>query len=528
MLKKILLILLFVFWALPALAETIWDTAWVRRYSGSADREDVPSAIAVDSLGNIYVTGYSRHHNCTPYDADWVTMKYDPNGTELWVSTYNGPADDDDHAWDLALDDLGNVYVTGSSFGLGTSYDYATIKYDSSGTKIWESRYNGPDDHWDMPCAVAVDDSGNVYVTGSSVGSGGYITGYDYATVKYDGNGNELWVQRYNGPKDLLDAPYGLALDATGGVCVTGISFDSAAAGLLYKSAYATLKYDTSGNRIWIRRYNGPTNTLDGASGIATDGLGNVYVTGFSDGTGTWLDYAPLKYDSSGNEVWVRRYAGLGEDALDEASAITVDASNNVYVTGYSRHSHNLPDDNSDWATVKYTASGDEVWVKRYSGPDALDDEANAIAVSGSGNIYVTGFTCRRTTSRDYTTIAYGQDGTELWLLEYDGPANGVDEALAIAVDGLGNVYVTGSSFDEGTHRDFATIKYLQALRGDMDGDQLIDIQDIAHLITYLYQNGSAPQPLEAGNANCDELVDLTDVLHLINYVLKEGPPPDC
>src|SRR4030066_122416 len=88
---------------------------------------------------------------------------------EAWVASYNGPGNYDDYASALAVDASGNVYVTGRSWS-GTSYDYATIKYDSNGDTLWVRRYNGPGNGFDEAIALAVDNSGNVYVTGHSTG----------------------------------------------------------------------------------------------------------------------------------------------------------------------------------------------------------------------------------------------------------------------------------------------------------------------------------------------------------------------
>nr|NIU38672.1 hypothetical protein [Candidatus Bathyarchaeota archaeon]NIV43626.1 hypothetical protein [Candidatus Bathyarchaeota archaeon] len=114
----------------------------------------------------------------------------EPEGAnaELWVARYNGPGNGCDRAYALAVDGSENVYVTGYSYGSVTNLDYATVKYDSEGNELWAARYNGPGNGHDRAFALAVDGSGNVYVTGYSVGSG---TSTDYATVKYDSEGNE-------------------------------------------------------------------------------------------------------------------------------------------------------------------------------------------------------------------------------------------------------------------------------------------------------------------------------------------------
>ena len=399
MTKKLLLLVVLLFVSVPAFAQSV-DTAWVRRYSGPGNFEDMARAIAVDGSGNVYVTGWSTG-SVTHFD--YATIKYYPNGDTAWVRRYNGPANDYDLASAIAVDSSGNVYVTGSSYGIGTSSDYATIKYYPNGDTAWVRRYNGPGNSSDQAHAIAIDGSGNVYVTGGSFG-------IDYATIKYDPAGTQLWVQRYNGPG----------------------------------------------------------NSSDEARAIAVDGSGNVYVTGRSGGIGTAADYATIKYDSQGNELWVRRYNGAG-NSDDEAYAIAIDGSGNVYVTGSSIGSATY----SDYATIKYDPAGTQLWVKRYNGPGNYSDDASAIAVDGSGNVYVTGGSWGSGTGWDYTTIKYDPQGNELWVKRYNGPVNSSDLANAIAVDGSGYVYVTGRSY--GRDWDYATIKYRQGT-GMISGTKFYDV----------------------------------------------------
>jgi uncharacterized delta-60 repeat protein len=429
---------------------------WVAVYNGGYG-SDIAYAVAVDGLGNVYVTGFSvGPGTCGIVCNDYATIKYDASGEQQWVARYNGPANDDDHASAIAVDASGNVYVTGSSIGTAwPDYDYATVKYDSSGNQLWVARYNGAPGDFDFGNAIAVDTSGNVYVTGGSFGSG---TGFDYATIKYDASGNQLWVERYNGPGNDEDEAVGIAVDTSGNVYVTGYSAGSGT-GLL---DYATIKYDASGNQLWVERYNGPGNGTDNANAMAIDASGNVYVTGFSDGgLHTGFDYTTVKYDTSGQEQWVARYNGPASDD-DEAYAIAVDASGNVYVTGLSVGSGTQ----EDYATIKYDASGTEEWVARYDGPVNLNDDARAIAVDASGNVYVTGFSVGSGTGFDYATAKYNSSGQEQWVARNDGPASLDDQAYAIAVDASGNVYVTGyGTVDPITLRtDYITIKYSQSI----------------------------------------------------------------
>jgi hypothetical protein len=367
-----------------------------------------------------------------------------------WVTRYNGPGNTDDIAYALTIDDAGNVYVTGWSWGSSGGYAYATIKYDSSGAEQWVARYSGPaaeGNNWDYAYALAVDNTGNVYVTGWSEGPG---SGDDYATVKYDSSGIEQWVVRYNGPVNGDDEAYAIAVDDAGNVYVTGWSEGS---GTGYD--YATVKYDSSGAEQWVARYDGSGSGVDWACALAVDGAGNVYVTGWSWGTGSGDDYATVKYDSLGDEEWSTRYYGLGND-MDRARAIVVDDVGNVYVTGESWGAGT----EHDYATVRYVFTGAERWVARYDGPDRGWDYAHSLAVDDAGNVYVTGESWGAGTGLDYATVQYDSSGAEQWVARYDGPDNDDDVAYALAIDNGGNVYVTGWSDGIGTGKDYATIKY--------------------------------------------------------------------
>jgi len=299
---------------------TFGHEEWVAIYSqpmgiGAA------AAIAVDHSGNVYVTGTSGTFGST--DNDYATIKYDSSGQQQWVARYNGPGNSSDAATAIAVDDSGNVYVTGTS-----GDDYATVKYDSSGQQQWVMRYNGPGNSGDNAVALALDSSANVYVTGASTGSG---TGTDYATVKYDNSGQQQWVARYNGTGNAGDGPAGMAIDRSGNVYVTGTSFGSRGISI---SQFATIKYDNSGNQQWVATYDGPGNGSE-AAGVGIDRSGNVYVTGRTLGLDNVWNYATVKYNSGGQQEWATLYRAA-ESAGDFATAIAVVSSGNVYVTGTS------------------------------------------------------------------------------------------------------------------------------------------------------------------------------------------------
>jgi len=330
---------------------------WVRQYgSGLAPGIDRANAIAVDGAGNVYVTGGSSG---SPFSADYFTIKYNTAGNQLWTARYNGPSQGDDIATALAVDAAGNVYVTGFSYGAGTSGDYTTLKYNSSGVQQWAARYNGPVNGPDLASSLAVDAAGNVYVTGASFGAG---AGFDYATVKYNSAGAQQWVARYNGPANLDDQASRIALSGAGNIYIAGQSEN---ADMTFD--YATIKYNAAGVQQWIARYDGPANSNDEGAALAVDGAENVYVTGGSESASTSSDYATIKYNSAGTQQWVARYDGPDNDS-DAATALTLDGAGNVYVTGTSSGSGT----GDDYATIKYNTAGVEQWVARYNGPPRL------------------------------------------------------------------------------------------------------------------------------------------------------------
>ncbi len=419
---------------------------WTNRYNDLTNGTSWAVAIAVDDSGNVFVTGYSEGDGSP---TDYSTVAYSGAGVPLWTNRYNGPANGYDEACAVAVDSSGNVFVTGYSQSDGgpSDYDYATVAYSNAGVPLWTNRYDGPANNDDRACALAVDSVGNVFVTGSSVGSNG---DYDYATVAYSNAGVPLWTNRYDAANGY-DAARRLAVDWNGNVIVSGASLIGT------NLDYATIAYSNAGLPLWTNRYDGPGHNDDEVSAIAVDYNGNVFVTGLS-WSGTNWDYATVAYSVAGVPLWTNRYDGPG-NSYDGASGIAVDSAGNVFVTGDSVGMGS----SWDYATVAYSGAGVSLWTNRYNGPGNDDDEPVAVVVDRSGNVFVTGISTGSTGDLDYATLAYSGAGAPLWINRYNGPGNHNDYARAMAVDRSGNVFVTGASDRSTTfpaHYDFATIKY--------------------------------------------------------------------
>jgi uncharacterized delta-60 repeat protein len=431
---------------------------WSAVYNGLLDSADAAADIAVDGNGNVYVTGYSSGSLTF---TDYLTVKYTPSGIQVWEKRYNGTGSLFDEAKAIAVDSLGNVYVTGFSYGLLSLADIVTIKYDSSGNQLWLNRYNSASNLLDAGADIAVDNSGNVYVTGSSLG---LLSLEDFITIKYSPSGTIQWTDIYDGGLLRSDNAAALVLTSTGDVVVTGSCISGI---LLGNNDYTTIKYNSaSGSRSWISSYDGPANNEDKAFGIAVDDEDNIIVSGSSrsGSSASSEDYATVKYDgTSGNDMWVSRYNGPG-NSEDKAYSIVVDDEDNIIVSGSSRSSSSAGSE--DYATVKYNKdSGSQMWASRYNGPGNSEDKAYSIVVDDEDNIIVTGSSRSDAFagSEDYATVKYNNNnGNPVWVARYDGAGNNTDAAHSMVIDPSNKIIITGFSKHSALlgAEDYLTIKY--------------------------------------------------------------------
>jgi len=352
-----------------------FNELWVQRYEGT--ETDRVYDLAVDSSGDVYITGYTEGTN----DADCLTVKYDgDDGTQLWAMTYDGTGNDADVARSMVLDETGYIYIAGFTVSATTDIDYLTIKYDcSDGTQMWVRTYdNAVVSQSDEAYAIAIDGGGDVYVTGTSYGDS---TSGDYATVKYTSSGVEQWVQRYDGAASEFDRARAMVVDSSGDIYVTGHTRGNDG-----KDDCTTVMYNTDGNEQWVRVYDGDIAKHHVGQGIAMYGDEGIYVVGYGVGADDKNDCVVIKYGSSGTEQWSARYDGdTGGDHYGDA--LVVDGDGNVYVVGSGEGASG----DSDYIAVKYDANGNELWDMEYDGLGG-NDYAQAVTLDGNGNIYMTGF----------------------------------------------------------------------------------------------------------------------------------------
>ena len=515
---------------------------WIARIASI--QLDIGYGVATDSSGNVYVTGSGGsgavvtafNANGTAFPTtlanaggnDAFIAKYSTDGAVSWVARVASTGLDT--GFGIATDTLGGVYVVGqggsatvtafsaggvgfpstlSNVGLGDAF---IVKYNTDGAVQWTAKVGST--QADLGYAIATDNSGNVYVTGQG-GSGVIVrafnaNGTQFATTLANSGGTDAFIVKYNTDGAVqwvarvassgTDFGRGITTDdagdvyiiGQGGVSVSVTAFNSNgnAFGTPIANSGNTdafiVKYNTSGAVVWVARV--ASSGADIGYSIATDGSGNVYVTGQggsnvvvtafnANGTafGTTLpntgsnDAFVVKYNTSGTVQWVTRLASNNQDI---GYSIWVDDNSNIYTTGqfnggaFSIYGQSvglfstITTTSRDAIIVKYNTNGAPQWVARVA--STATDIGYGIATDSSGNVYVTGeggdgvvVRAFNANGTQFGTLIGNSGGTEVFIVKYDTSGSvqwvarvsstAFDSGRAIATDSSGNVYVTGN-----------------------------------------------------------------------------------
>lgn len=368
---------------------------WEVAYNGPQNGFDTAASLVVDMSGNVYVAGTS-YASPAYYTSGWATVvKYSPTGEQLWATRYADSAYGSGSCG-IDVDAAGSVYVTLNTIydyaWSSNAIDGAVVKYDANGIRKWKILLNDYAYGDDFAAKILVK-NGFVYASATLDGQDhGYGDNYrNSALWKITLNGQIVWKTRFDGGG--ADYASDFTVDGQDNVYVASIS-DRLLPGygylMPYAYDYATTKFDANGQQVWSSRYNNDSdNMIDNhqPSSIAVDAAGNVFVTGTSPGSGTGTDIATLKYNGAdGTRLWVDRYNGTA-NGDETGGTVLIDDDGNALVTGTSRNSES----DLDFTAIKYTTDGVRQSTSLYGKAAAVNETVSATALDQNGDLLLTG-----------------------------------------------------------------------------------------------------------------------------------------
>lgn len=351
----------------------------------------------------------------------------------------------DDYSEDIALDNSGNTYVVGTSFN-GTQFNVVTIKYDSDGNEVWNETHDGPASGLDEAVGIVLDGNNDVIIAGQHQVGG---TDFDVFAKKLDGaTGATEWTYTYPGTGNF-DIVRSISVDGNNNIILAGGLENGGT-----NTSFITLSIDPSGGLNWANTYANST-ARDFASAVTVDASNNVYVTGESENGGDGLDYYTIKYNSGGSMLWQRRLDGLGFS--DRPYAIEVANDGSVYIVGVSYRG--LQDDD-DILLAKYDNVGNFQWDVVVGGTeDGGSDRARSVNTDLLNNVYITGSIKNVGNGEDFYVARYFPNGAQDWSYLYQGSSNGFDEAKDLRINPDYEIYVSGYSNLSGQSDDYFTVR---------------------------------------------------------------------
>lgn len=459
---------------------------WARTLNnGGNDRAE---DLDVDSKGNCYVIG--RSSNGT--NNDMRTVKYSAAGQQLFSVAYDYIEDDRGDLIDVAAD--GSFVIGGRSdisIGLLVNYDAVIVKYSITGAPVWTKMYGNPQKTDDNISGLNLLDDGRVLICGSAVQSISTPDLFNEFVAMYASAGNNLWVYTYAGNPNFDDQAkaciyysaqlFGVVGFSEGpnqqsnanvlwindaGALVQSASFDGIGDnrenirkmiqdknGNIYLSGYAVNKFrdrdillaklNSLGDTIWTRSISGTLNGSDDeASGLLLDQQGNICISGSVKNSGSSSDIMLLKFDPNGTLLWQATYDSPFSES-DRSFDMTVDAADNLFVTGKSDINNSPLVLDDEIITIKYNSAGVRQWVSTYKGSSGID-RGRIIKTLSNGNVNVVGW-IRNIDHDDLIVIQYNTAGTEVWHQITSGPFKGNFNPRDAILDANGNLIVTGN-----------------------------------------------------------------------------------
>jgi len=368
--------------------QLIWQTT----FGSGLGQVDQAFDVHPTGEGGAFVAGYIAADETGARDG-WLA-RYDAEGMIAWQHTLVGPGGGNDEIRAVAQDADGNVFAAGYTSGpKGQGLDAFVARYDAEGVEVWSTRFNGPDSRTDVFDAMTIDADGNLVVGGYSQST---VSSNDVFLRKLDpADGSPLWSRVFPGPNGGADLVWDVGVSPAGHIYAAGYQEGPAGEG---RNAWLA-KYDTDGNEIWSRSFNGPESLDDQLIGLAVVGEDDVVVSGHENGAEYPWRAIVRRYDGLGMIVWTDRYAGgTGEGA--HAFGMSADPDDGqLIMTGGERI-----DGVRHLLVRKYDPEGGELWTSIIPGGATGPDYGREVAVDANGEVWIAG------------TLDTGLDVRDVWV----------------------------------------------------------------------------------------------------------------